>query len=98
MLVADPRVSRVVFARSAGVSPAVERRRRENRRWAAAFVEAVWRRYGVVGPDRDVRHLALATVGGLFELIIDWLFDEAEDATELIERLMAYHRVVRAGL
>jgi AcrR family transcriptional regulator len=98
VLVDDPRVPRVVFAQSAGVSPAVERRRRENRRWAAGFVEAVWRQHGVVGPDRDVRHLALATVGALFELVTDWLFDEAEDVDELIGRLVACHRVVRVGL
>ena len=95
-LVADPRVPRVVFGQSAGVSPTVERRRRENRRWAAGFVEAVWHQHGVV--HGDVRPIALATVGALFELITDWLFDGREDVDELIGQLVAYHRIVRAGL
>ena len=98
VLVDDLRTPRVLFAQSAGVSPAVERRRRENRRWAAGFVEAVWRQHGVVRPDQDVRQLALGTVGALFELITDWLFDEVEQVDELIGGLTAYHRIVRAGL
>ena len=98
VLVDDLRTPRVLFAQSAGVSPAVERRRRENRRWAAGFVEAVWRQHGVVRPGQDVRHLALGTVGALFELITDWLFDEVEQVDELIGGLTAYHRIVRAGL
>jgi len=98
VLVDDLRVPRVLFGQSAGVSPAVERRRRDNRRWAAGFVEAVWRRHGLVGPARDVRHLALATVGALFELITDWLFDEGEDVDQLIDRMVGYHRIMRAGL
>jgi hypothetical protein len=97
-LVADPQVPRVVFGQSAGVSPTVERRRRENRRWAAGFVEAVWRQHGVVRGDSDIRPIALATVGALFELITDWLFDGSEDVDELIGELVAYHRIVRAGL
>ena len=97
-LLADPWVPRVVFGQSAGVSPTVERRRRENRRWAAGFVEAVWRQHGVIGAGVDVRPIALATVGALFELVTDWLFDESEDVDELIRQLVAYHRVVRIGL
>ena len=97
-LLADPWVPRVVFGQSAGVSPTVERRRRENRRWAAGFVEAVWRQHGVIGAGVDVRPIALATVGALFELVTDWLFDESEDVDELIGELVAYHRVVRVGL
>ncbi|QUQ70770.1 TetR/AcrR family transcriptional regulator [Kutzneria sp. CA-103260] len=98
VLVADLRVPQVLFGQSAGVSPAVERRRRENRRWAAGFVEGVWRQYGVIGPDQDVRPIAIATIGGLFELIADWLFDGAEESDVLIARLTAYNRIVRAGL
>jgi len=98
VLVDDLRVPRVLFGQSAGVSPAVERRRRDNRRWAAGFVEAVWRQHGLVGLGRDARHLALATVGALFELITDWLFDEGEDVDRLIGRMVGYHRIMRAGL
>jgi AcrR family transcriptional regulator len=97
-LVVDPRVPRVVFAQSTGVSPAVERRRRENRRWGAGFVEEVWRQQGVIPVGVDVRAIAIATVGGLFELVTEWLFEENEDVTELIGQLVAYDRVVRAGL
>ncbi|MFI9385068.1 TetR/AcrR family transcriptional regulator [Kutzneria sp. NPDC052558] len=98
VLVADLRRPQVLFGQSAGVSPVVERRRRENRRWAAGFVEGVWRHYGVIAPERDVRAIALGTVGALFELIVDWLFDGTGEAEELVARLTAYHRVVRAGL
>jgi AcrR family transcriptional regulator len=99
VLVADPLVARVVFAQSAGVSPAVERRRRENRRWAAGFVEAVWRQHGLVGPGQDVRPIALATVGALFELVADWLFDDGDgDVDTLITQMVAYHRILRTGL
>jgi AcrR family transcriptional regulator len=98
VLVADLRLPQVLFGQSAGVSPAVERRRRENRRWAGGFVEGVWRHYGVVGPDDDVRAIAIATVGALFELITDWLFDEGGDVNQLIGQMVAYHRIVRAGL
>jgi AcrR family transcriptional regulator len=97
-LVVDPRVPRVVFAQSTGVSPAVERRRRENRRWGAGFVEEVWRQQGVIPAGVDVRAIAIATVGGLFELVTEWLFGENEDVEELIGQLVAYDRVVRAGL
>jgi AcrR family transcriptional regulator len=97
-LVVDPRVPRVLFAQSGGVSPAVERRRRENRRWGAGFVEEVWRQQGVVPAGLDVRAIAIATVGGLFELVTEWLFEEDGDVDRLIGRLVAYDRVVRGGL
>ena len=43
-LVDDPRIAVVAFGECAGISPRVERQRRENRRWTATFVEELWRR------------------------------------------------------
>jgi hypothetical protein len=42
-LVDDPRVAMVTFGAAAGISPRVEAQRRENRRWAAPFIESLWR-------------------------------------------------------
>jgi AcrR family transcriptional regulator len=43
-LVDDPRVAMVTIGEAAGISPRVEAQRRENRRWAASFIESLWRR------------------------------------------------------
>src|ERR1700736_1140840 len=48
-LVDDPRVANVTFGQGSAISPVVERQRRTNRRLAAVFLEAIWRRYGVIG-------------------------------------------------
>lgn len=62
VLVDDPRVAVVAFRECTGISPQVEARRQENRRWAAAFIEAFWR--SKAPPDADYRAMAVATVGG----------------------------------
>lgn len=101
-LVQDPRVPKVVFGQSAAVSPAVERQRRANRRWAAAFVESVWAQYGVGSTGVDVHHIAIGVVGGMFELIADWLHDHDptrdDDIEALITQLVTFHRVACDGL
>ncbi|WP_433329473.1 TetR/AcrR family transcriptional regulator [Spirillospora sp. CA-294931] len=97
-LIDDPRRALVTFGQASGVSPAVERLRRANRRWAARFVESVWSRHGV--PPRDDLHpIAIGLVGGLFDLVADWLVDgDPADVEGLIHSLDRFYGVVRAGV
>ncbi|TDD58400.1 TetR/AcrR family transcriptional regulator [Kribbella antibiotica] len=104
-LVDDPRVTRVTFGMASGISESVERERRANRRWAAGFLEKLWDAYD--GPPTDelrvVRHgVAIGLVGGMFDLISDWLLDAdltAEKQIEtLIDDLTTFYITVRRGL
>lgn len=102
-LVDDPRLAKVTFGDSRAVTPAVERQRRTNRRWAATFIEAVWRRYGVVGPrDVDLHAVAVGVIGGMFDQVADWLQDadpgDADAVRTLVAGLTDFFQVVRAGL
>ena len=104
-LVDDPRYARVTFGEAAGISPTVERQRRVNRRWAAGFLQELWRHYGAIEGEPTppaVRSVAAGAIGGMFDLVADWLHDiEAVDAAavdDLILRLTAFYRAVRAGL
>ena len=107
-LVDDPRIARVTFGAAGGVSPAVERQRRVNRRWAASFVEAVWKQYDVTPPRRrgarrlDLHRIAVGTIGGMFDLVADWLHDsdpaDPAHVATLIADLTAFHRIVCAGI
>lgn len=119
-LVDDERVARVTFGHASGISPAIERERRSNRRWAAEFVLAFWQRHD--GPDGHPTHsppdghpthsppvvdvdqyrMALGLVGGLFDLVADWLLDgdpaSPADTDQLIAQLAMFADVVRHGL
>ncbi|MGC4944037.1 TetR/AcrR family transcriptional regulator [Kribbella sp. DT2] len=104
-LVDDPRVARVTFGQAGGISETVERQRRTNRRWAAGFLEQLWDRYD--GPpselDRRTRHgVAIGLVGGLFDLISDWLLDadlrDKLQLEDLIDDLTSFYITVRRGL
>lgn len=105
-LVDDPRVAKVTFGEGSAVSPAVERQRRANRRRAAEFIEAIWTRYGVAKPRggkrRWLHHVAMGTIGGMFELVADWLLDadptRESDRDELVAALTGFYDTVRAGL
>jgi AcrR family transcriptional regulator len=118
-LVDDPRIARTTFGGAAGISPAIERQRRVNRRWSAGFLEEVWARYGVATPSTGAEHrrlhrLAVGTIGGLFDLVVDWLHDaeaavdaggstatpnaDTPDVDALIDDLTAFYGVVRDGL
>ena len=109
----DPRVAKVTFGQAGGISKTVERQRRTNRRWAAGFLEQIWDRYDGMPdsaeelaqdePDLRARHaIAIGLVGGLFDLIADWLLDadpEVPDQVEsLIEDLTSFYITVRRGL
>jgi AcrR family transcriptional regulator len=103
-LVDDPRIARVTFGRGSAVSPDVERQRRLNRRWAASFIESIWRRYRIIGAklDADAHRMAIGVIGGMFDLIADWLLDSdpanPEHLAALITDLTDFYEVVQAGL
>jgi len=108
-LVDDPRITKVTFGMASGISEAVERQRRKNRRWAAGFLEQLWDRYdgppdGPDAPDqRAVRHaVAIGLVGGMFDLISDWLLDanlgDESEIETLIDDLTTFYITVRRGL
>ncbi|MEC3958647.1 TetR/AcrR family transcriptional regulator [Nocardia sp. CDC153] len=97
----DPRLAKVTFGEAGGISPAVEAQRRSNRRWSAEFLKQQWLQ------DDPREHpgmlaLALATIGGMFELVADWLHHHddggAPDSVEtLVADLNHFVAVVDAG-
>ncbi|MEV6431113.1 TetR/AcrR family transcriptional regulator [Nocardia sp. NPDC051463] len=100
----DPRLARVTFGESGGISTVVEKQRRINRRWAAAFLDDQWSTKAAVDAADEHRRLALAlaTIGGMFELVTDWLHHHDDggvpDAVEsLAGDLTAFLAVVDAG-
>ncbi len=105
-LLDDPKIAKVTFGQAGGISETVERQRRTNRRWAAGFLVTIWDRYDEPSAaDHDPRarySVAIGLVGGLFDLISDWLLDSdltAPDQVEtLIEDLTAFYIIVRRGL
>ena len=104
-LVDDPRVTRVTFGMASGISETVERERRTNRRWAAGFLVQLWDRYDGPSPEeqRAVRHsAAIGLVGGMFDLISDWLQDadltNQNQVEALLDDLTTFYITVRRGL
>jgi len=100
-LVDDPRVAMVTFGAAAGISPRVEAQRRENRRWAASFIESLWRR-NHRSDGINYHALAVATVGGLFETVTDFLHEtdppRPRTFDDLISDLTTFMSVVEAGI
>ncbi|MFI5695907.1 TetR/AcrR family transcriptional regulator [Kribbella sp. NPDC051586] len=104
-LVDDPRITKVTFGMASGISAAVERQRRTNRRWAAGFLVQLWDRYDGPQPDeqRTVRHsVAIGLVGGMFDLISDWLLEanlaDQDQIETLVDDLTTFYITVRRGL
>lgn len=100
-IVDDPRLAKVTFGEAGGISPAVEAQRRSNRRWSAAFLNQQWPRVDSLD-ERQSLALALAVIGGMFELVADWLHHhddgQAPDTVDtLIEDLARFVGVVNAG-
>ncbi|UFS94199.1 TetR/AcrR family transcriptional regulator [Nocardia huaxiensis] len=98
----DARLAKVTFGEAGGISPAVEAQRRSNRRWAAAFLNQQWPQPDPSGDERKGLALSLATIGGMFELVADWLYRYDEPGTQeavdtLIEDLNHFVTVVVAG-
>ena len=104
-LVDDPRITKVTFGMASGISAAVERQRRTNRRWAAGFLVQLWDRYDGPQPEeqRTVRHsVAIGLVGGMFDLISDWLLEanlsDQSQIEALVDDLTTFYITVRRGL
>ncbi|MEV5965788.1 TetR/AcrR family transcriptional regulator [Kribbella sp. NPDC051952] len=104
-LLDDPRITKVTFGMASGISESVERQRRTNRRWAAGFLVQIWDRYDGPPPQeqRAVRHsVAIGLVGGMFDLISDWLLDADLDDQNQVETLLdditTFYITVRRGL
>ncbi|WP_433563605.1 TetR/AcrR family transcriptional regulator [Nocardia sp. CA-151230] len=85
----DPRLAKVTFGEAGGISPTVEAMRRSNRRWSAEFLKYQW----LQADPRDDPHLlalALATIGGMFELVADWLHHHDDGgAPDSVDTLVA---------
>ncbi|MGB3522123.1 MAG: TetR/AcrR family transcriptional regulator [Mycobacterium sp.] len=99
-LVVDPRVAVVAFRESTGISPRVEAQRRANRKWAANFIESFWRSKAQPGQTVDYRAMAVATVGGLFEIIVDFLHqtDPPRSIDDLTRDLTTFLITVSNGI
>jgi AcrR family transcriptional regulator len=95
-LVDDPRFAKVTFGQAGGISAAVERQRRVNRRWAADFLTSVWQRDGTPADPSRYR-VAIGVIGGLFDLVADWMLDPGEPDS-LIADLTVFYQAVRRGL
>lgn len=96
----DPRRATVLFGRGSATTFAVEHERRTNRRWSAGFLQEVWARLDPpVVPERGV---ATGVIGGLFDLVSDWVFDSDDlaelHADDLARSMQAFWRVVSAGI
>lgn len=96
----DPRVGVVAFRECTGISPRVESQRRANRGWAARFVESYWRSIAPAGTTVDYRVMAVAAVGGVFELIVDFLEsgDTSRSIEDLIDDMTSFVLAVGNGL
>ncbi|WP_116101119.1 TetR/AcrR family transcriptional regulator [Amycolatopsis thermalba] len=101
-LVDDPRLAKVTFGESGAMSRAVEQQRRARRSCAAAFLEQVWLRYGVRPRGVDAHRMAVGAIGGMFDLVADWVLDadpaDPAQVEALIGDLGDFYRVIVAGL
>ncbi|HSV37803.1 MAG TPA: TetR/AcrR family transcriptional regulator [Nocardioidaceae bacterium] len=95
----DARFALVVQGPSRAVTPRIERIRRDTRRLAAEFLEEAWRRFGLSG---NYSGLAVAVIGGIFDLFTNALADgrdlTPEELDELRVETKRFYRAVRAGL
>lgn len=99
-LVDDPRVAVVGFRECTGISARVEAQRQENRGWAASFLESFWSRRAPAAVDVDYRVMAVATVGGLFEVVADFLNqpDSVRSIDDLTRDLTTFVLAVGNGI
>jgi AcrR family transcriptional regulator len=102
----DRRVAQILFVEAAGLSPAVEAHRRQAFRRFAAFLEGTYVSGGLSHAAEPVaamntRRVALGVIGGIVEVMVDWLGHadpDADDFERLIDDLAGFCRVVVAGL
>jgi AcrR family transcriptional regulator len=105
----DPRVARVAFIESAGVSSEVEEHRRQTRNDFVDGLQAIGRQIGdasvpeasgheAARPGPSPRRNAVAIVGAIIETTVDWLLDPEPDPIERLIDDIAHHcsRVVEA--
>jgi AcrR family transcriptional regulator len=95
----DSRCALVIQGPSRAVSPTIERVRRDTRKLAAEFLESVWRQGGLTG---NYSGLAVAVIGGIFDLFTNALVDGRpltdEELSSLRVEVKRFYRAVRAGL
>jgi AcrR family transcriptional regulator len=95
----DSRNALVIQGPSRAVTPTLERVRRDTRKLAAEFLEAVWRRFGLAGNHSGV---AVAVMGGIFDLFTTALVDGKrltdQELADLRVEVKRFYRAVRAGL
>jgi AcrR family transcriptional regulator len=105
----DPRVARVFFIEVAGISAAVEHHRRRSRNAFIDGVQAIGtdiRNAHIEVTDEQVatrpgpspRRNAVAVVGAIVEMTLDWLYDDDPDPVEKLVDDIAHHchRVIHA--
>lgn len=104
----DPRIARVAFIESAGVSAQVEEHRRRTRDDFVDGLQAIGREFrdARVGTPVDegarrgpgARRNAVAVVGAIIEMTLDWLLDPEPDPIEDLIDDVAHHcqRVMNA--
>lgn len=95
----EPLRAQVLWGSGRAVTPDVEVMRRETRERAASFLDGVWQRHGVPG---DNHAIAVALIGGVFDLMAVWLIDgdpsDADQVAALTAQLGRFYRAVRRGL
>ncbi|GAA4666796.1 TetR/AcrR family transcriptional regulator [Gordonia humi] len=101
-MMADPRIPIVLFGQAAGVSAAIERQRRINRREAASLLNSVWARSGLERTSFSDA-MAVAVIGGIFDLVADLLdrsggAPSAHDASQLEGEVLSFVSAVRTGM
>ena len=96
----DPRVARICFLEAPGLTAAVDARRRAVHHEFATYVEGLAGPYvaaGRVPPSGQYRLGAVAVVGAINEVIIDWVLDPDPAPVEaVIDGLADFVGLVRA--
>ena len=98
----DPRVARVAFIESAGVSAQVEEHRRRARNDFVDGIQAIGRTIRDAAPHTEVpdeaarpgpnpRRNAIAIVGAIIEMTLDWLLDPDPDPIDRLIDDIAHH-------
>jgi AcrR family transcriptional regulator len=102
----DPRVARAVFAQAGGISPRIERRRRRNRVLVVDFLTEQWFDDPAVDAGEGaLRPVAVGFVGGVFDILADWLEGlplrrrpRPPDIEALAGRIATFYEITYSGL
>lgn len=96
----DPRHARIVLVEVVGVSPQLEKRRRELIREFADIIKAEARRLADQGTisERDFSPFSMAMAGAINELLVDWINTEnPSPIEEIINELVRLLRIIVQG-